>query len=96
MVRKPGKLPGKTTAYSYDLEYCSDTIEIQEDAVQAGQRVVVLDDLLATGGTMNAAIKLFRSPGANVVGAACIIELTFLNGTDRLDAPFTSLIQYDS
>lgn len=95
MVRKPGKLPGETTAYSYDLEYGSDTIEIQKDAVHPGQRVVVLDDLLATGGTMSAAVELFRGAGAAVVGTACIIELTFLNGVSKLDVPFTSLIQYD-
>ena len=95
MVRKPGKLPGKTIAHSYDLEYGSDTIEIQHDAVKPGQRVVVLDDLLATGGTMAAAISLFRKVGAEVAGSACIIELTFLNGASKLDVPFTSLIQYD-
>lgn len=96
MVRKQGKLPGETVSYSYDLEYGSDTIEIQNDAVQPGQRVVVLDDLLATGGTMAAAVDLFRNVGANVVGAACIIELTFLAGRQKLDVPVTTLVQYDS
>lgn len=95
MVRKKGKLPGKTIPYEYDLEYGTDTIEIQADAVEPGQRVVVLDDLLATGGTMAAAIELFKSVGAEVVGSACIIELTFLNGRSRLDVPFSSLIAYD-
>lgn len=96
MVRKQGKLPGETVSYSYDLEYGSDTIEIQNDAVQPDQRVVVLDDLLATGGTMAAAVDLFQKVGANVVGAACIIELTFLAGRQRLDMPVTTLVQYDS
>ena len=95
MVRKPGKLPGETVSYSYDLEYGSDTLEIQKDAVKPGQRVVILDDLLATGGTLAASIDLFRQVGAEVVGAACIVELTFLNGRDKIDVPFTSLVQYD-
>ncbi|HYN38429.1 MAG TPA: purine phosphoribosyltransferase family protein, partial [Rhodospirillales bacterium] len=96
MVRKRGKLPGTTVRYEYALEYGQDVIEIQSDAIVAGQRVVVLDDLLATGGTMGAAIDLFRTVGAEVVGAACIVELTFLNGRKRLDVPFTSLAAYDS
>lgn len=95
MVRKQGKLPGETVSYSYDLEYGSDTIEIQADAVKPGQRVVILDDLMATGGTMAAAVELFRQVGAEVAGTACIIELTFLNGAARLDVPFTSLVNYD-
>jgi adenine phosphoribosyltransferase len=95
MVRKRGKLPGATVPYTYDLEYGTDTIEIQADAVQPGQRVVILDDLLATGGTMNAAAQLFRQCGAEVRGAACIIELTFLEGRDKLDIPITTLIAYD-
>jgi adenine phosphoribosyltransferase len=96
MVRKKGKLPGKTIRHTYDLEYGSDTIEIQADAISPGQRVVVLDDLLATGGTLAASVTLLRSVGAEVKGAACIIELTFLEGRKRLDVPFTSLISYDS
>ena len=95
MIRKAGKLPGKTLPYTYDLEYGSDTIEIQENAIQPGQRVVILDDLLATGGTLAAAIRLLRNCGADVRSAACIIELTFLNGRAKLDVPFTSLISYD-
>ncbi len=95
MVRKKGKLPGATVPYTYDLEYGTDTIEIQADAVQPGQRVVLLDDLLATGGTMNAAAQLFRQCGAEVRGAACIIELTFLEGRAKLDIPITTLIAYD-
>jgi adenine phosphoribosyltransferase len=96
MVRKRGKLPGATLPYTYDLEYGTDTIEIQADAVEPGQKVFLLDDLLATGGTMNAAAQLLRSAGAEVTGAACIIELTFLNGRDNLDMPVATLIGYDS
>jgi len=96
MIRKKGKLPGKTVRYSYDLEYGTDTIEMQEDAVVPGQSVIVLDDLLATGGTMRAAINLVRERGGNVVGAAAIIELAFLNGRERLDVPVTAMVSYDS
>ncbi|MRG71762.1 adenine phosphoribosyltransferase [Alphaproteobacteria bacterium HT1-32] len=96
MVRKQGKLPGKTIPFEYELEYGTDTVEIQEDAIKPGQRVVVLDDLLATGGTLQASIDLLRKVGADVVGAACLIELTFLNGRDRLDVPFEALVAYDS
>lgn len=95
MARKKGKLPGATVGYTYDLEYGTDTIEIQEDAVHPGQRVVVLDDLLATGGTMAATIELLRRVEADVVGAACIIELSFLDGRQRIDVPVTTLVQYD-
>lgn len=96
MVRKKGKLPGRTVRFTYDLEYGTDTIEIQEDAIAPGQRVVVLDDLLATGGTMQAAIDLVRQRGGIVAAAACIIELGFLNGRSRIDVPFTSMVVYDS
>ncbi len=95
MVRKKGKLPGKTVSHEYDLEYGTDVIEIQSDAVEKGQRVVILDDLLATGGTMAASIALFRKVGAEVVGVACMIELAFLNGLSKLDVPFSSLVSYD-
>ena len=95
MVRKKGKLPGPTIPHEYALEYGTDTIEIQEDAVHPGQKVALVDDLLATGGTMNASIELFGKLGAEVVGAACIIELTFLNGRSKLDVPFEALIAYD-
>ncbi|AMW35683.1 adenine phosphoribosyltransferase [Haematospirillum jordaniae] len=96
MVRKRNKLPGPTISYSYDLEYGTDTIEIQADAIQPGQRVVVLDDLLATGGTANAAVNLLRKVGAEVVGLAAIIELNFLKGRDRLDVPVATLVDYDT
>ena len=95
MVRKKGKLPGETISYEYDLEYGTDTIEIQSDAIKPGQRVIILDDLLATGGTMGASIELARQVGGDVRACACIIELTFLGGREKLDAPFTSLIGYD-
>ncbi|MDF2095761.1 adenine phosphoribosyltransferase [Aquibaculum arenosum] len=96
MVRKRGKLPGDTLSYSYGLEYGSDTIEIQADAVQPGQRVVVLDDLLATGGTMAAAVHLLQRAGAEVCAAACIVELNFLGGRDKLPVPAHSLLTYDA
>lgn len=96
MVRKKGKLPGPTISYEYDLEYGSDVIEIQDDSVKPGDRVVILDDLLATGGTMGASMELFSQAGAELVGAACIIELTFLNGREKLNGvPFDALISYD-
>jgi len=96
MVRKKGKLPGKTRSFHYQLEYGTDTVEVQADAVNPGQRVVVLDDLLATGGTLGAAIGLIRDMGGIVPAAACIVELAFLNGRKRLDVPFTALVAYDS
>ncbi len=94
MARKSGKLPGDTISYTYELEYGSDTMEMQADAVSPGQRVVVLDDLLATGGTAAAAIALIREADANVCSAAFIIELVGLGGRDELDVPLTALIQF--
>lgn len=96
MVRKKGKLPGKTVRYSYDLEYGTDTIEVQEDAILPGQRVIVLDDLVATGGTMQAAIELVQQQGGTAAAAACIIELAFLKGRARLKVPLTAMVTYDS
>lgn len=96
MLRKRGKLPGATIGLDYALEYGSDRVEIQADAVEPGQRVIVVDDLLATGGTMAAGIRLLRSAGAEVPAAVALIELTFLNGRARLDVPFESLVAYDS
>ena len=96
MVRKEGKLPGQTARLTYELEYGRDTLEIQEDAVVGGQRVIVLDDLLATGGTMQATIDLVRQRGGVVVGAGCIIELRFLKGRNRIDVPLAAMISYDS
>ncbi|MBC8267174.1 MAG: adenine phosphoribosyltransferase [Rhodospirillaceae bacterium] len=95
MVRKEGKLPGQTISHEYDLEYGTDTIQIQDDAIKPGQRVVILDDLLATGGTLAASISLFQKVGAEVVGGACIIELDFLGGRDKLNGiPFDALVSY--
>ena len=96
MVRKRGKLPGRTIGYDYALEYGTDRIEVQEDAVHKGQRVVVVDDLLATGGTMAAAITLLRNVGAVVPAAAALIELTFLGGRARVPVPVDTLMAYDS
>jgi adenine phosphoribosyltransferase len=96
MLRKRGKLPGPTIGLDYELEYGTDRIEVQADAVIPGQRVVVVDDLLATGGTMAAGIQLLRMVGAEVPAAATLIELTFLNGRKRLDVPVDTLIAYDS
>lgn len=95
MVRKRGKLPGETVSYVYELEYGTDTVEIQADAITPGERVVILDDLMATGGTMAASVDLVRKVGGEVAGAACIIELTGLGGRDELGVPFESLIQYE-
>ena len=95
MLRKPRKLPGTTIGLDYALEYGTDRIEMQADGVQKGQRVILLDDLLATGGTMAAGIGLLRQAGAVVPAASALIELSFLKGRDRLDVPFESLLQYD-
>jgi len=95
MVRKPNKLPGNTISHEYELEYGVDSLEIQADSVEPGARVVIVDDLLATGGTLKAANELFKKLDANVVGLACIIELAFLNGREQLMLPFSSLICYD-
>ncbi len=96
MLRKKGKLPGTTVRHTYALEYGTDTIEIQQDAVHKGARVVLVDDLLATGGTMAAAVELLESVGAVVPTTACIIELTFLGGRKKLKPPVETLLQYDS
>ena len=96
MVRKMGKLPGRTVRFTYDLEYGTDTIEIQQDAIAPGRRVAVVDDLVATGGTMQAAINLIRQQQGVVAAAACIIELSFLEGRSRLDVPFSAMVAYDS
>jgi len=95
MLRKKGKLPGRTIGLDYGLEYGTDRIEVQEDAVHRGQRVMVVDDLLATGGTMAAGIQLLRNIGAEVPAAAALIELTFLGGRAKLDVPVETLIAYD-
>ena len=93
-LRKPGKLPWRTVAETYDLEYGTDTLEIHEDAVTSADRVLLIDDVLATGGTAGAGIRLLRRVGAEVAGCAFVIELGFLAGRGRLDAPVTSVLEY--
>jgi adenine phosphoribosyltransferase len=93
-ARKPGKLPYDTVSFSYQLEYGSNTLEMHTDAVKHGDRVLVVDDLLATGGTANATIKLIESLGATVVEAAFVIELGFLKGTEAVTSSTYSLISY--
>lgn len=94
-VRKPGKLPYHTISHSYDLEYGSDTIEIHRDALQAGQRVLIIDDLLATGGTIEACLKLISGFQVEVVECAFCINLAFLQGARRLKPhPVFSLLEY--
>jgi adenine phosphoribosyltransferase len=95
-VRKRGKLPGRTIEEEYELEYGRDVLAVHEDAVRKGQRVLVVDDLLATGGTMAATLRLLGRLGATVVGTAFLIELAFLKGRDRLVGHrIDSLIVYD-
>lgn len=84
-ARKPGKLPWETVDATYELEYGTDTLQIHADAFREGSRVIVLDDVLATGGTAKAKIELVERLGAVVVGVLFVIELTFLHGRDRLD-----------
>jgi adenine phosphoribosyltransferase len=95
-VRKPKKLPWKTASVTYQLEYGSDTLEIHEDAVSAGQHVLICDDLLATGGTAAAATSLVRKLGGEVIGAAFALELNFLKGRAKLPGvDVFSLLKYD-
>jgi adenine phosphoribosyltransferase len=95
LLRKPGKLPWETVCQSYDLEYGQDALEMHKDAVKPGSRVVVIDDLLATGGTMRAAIDLIRAQGGEVVEVAFIVELAFLGGRQRLgDVPSTAIVTF--
>ena len=94
-IRKPGKLPYEKISMSYALEYGTDTLEIHKDGVRKGQQVLMVDDLLATGGTMSGCCKLIESLGGNVVGCAFLIELSFLNGKKALDKyDIYSLIKY--
>lgn len=95
-VRKPGKLPAETIAESYTLEYGTNTLEIHVDAIQAGQKVLVVDDLLATGGTAKATCNLIEKLGGQVIGLAFAIELNFLNGRQLLSGyDIFSLVRYD-
>jgi adenine phosphoribosyltransferase len=95
-VRKPKKLPGETSRITYDLEYGTDTLEIHKDAIGDGHRVLIVDDLLATGGTASAVSKLVQQMGGMVVGLGFVIELTFLQGREKLQGhEVFSLIKYD-
>jgi adenine phosphoribosyltransferase len=92
-ARKAGKLPGEVTGETYDLEYGTATLEMHSDAFKPGERVLIVDDLLATGGTAAATVELVRRLGGDVVGCAFMVELTFLNGRDALDVPVRSLVK---
>ncbi|UCF80845.1 MAG: adenine phosphoribosyltransferase [Acidobacteriota bacterium] len=95
-VRKKGKLPYKTLSESYALEYGTDAVEVHEDAVEQGERVLLVDDLLATGGTAAASVALLRRLGAEIAGATFLIELAFLQGRERIpDVPFHTVLRYD-
>ncbi len=95
-VRKLGKLPAKTIEVEYELEYGRDALAMHEDGIRAGQRVLAVDDLLATGGTMAATLRLIEQLGGHVVGVAFLIELAFLHGREKLKSyPLHSLIVYD-
>jgi adenine phosphoribosyltransferase len=95
-IRKPGKLPWQKLRVNYSLEYGQDSLEAHTDAVRPGQRVLIVDDLLATGGTAGGAVDLVRRLGGEVVGAAFVIELAFLNGRSKLEGiPASSLVCYE-
>jgi adenine phosphoribosyltransferase len=97
VVRKPGKLPYKTVSHTYDLEYGTDTLHIHEDAVGRGKRVLIVDDLLATGGTVQACARLVEKLGGSVAGAAFVIELSFLKGRDKLKGyDVYTIVDYES
>ena len=95
MVRKRGKLPGSVVTHAYTLEYGSDSLEVSADLLAPGRRVVVMDDLIATGGTAAATIELVRKVEADVAAAVFLIELTGLGGRAKLDVPMESLLAYD-
>lgn len=95
LIRKKGKLPRETVEMSYDLEYGQATIEIHKDAIKPGQKVLVVDDLIATGGTTEAMIKLIESLGGEVVGVCVLMELAGLKGRDKLNCPLYSAITYE-
>jgi adenine phosphoribosyltransferase len=95
-IRKPGKLPAETVKWSYELEYGLDTLEVHKDAIKPGQRVIIVDDLLATGGTANACVQLAKSLGANIAGMGFVVELDFLNGRKKFEGTEVfSLLHYD-
>lgn len=95
-LRKPGKLPYQTVKEEYQLEYGTDALEVHTDAVSPGERVLLVDDVIATGGTAKAAIQLLRNVGADVVGLSVFIELVFLGGASKIDSvPLHALLRYD-
>ena len=95
-VRKPGKLPHETLSFDYELEYGTDTLEIHADAIGEGDKVLIIDDLLATGGTVGACVELIKKAGGEVTACAFVIELAFLGGAAKLDdVPIISLVTYE-
>jgi adenine phosphoribosyltransferase len=94
-IRKPGKLPWKAIRESYNLEYGKDAVEIHEDSITSADTVLMIDDVLATGGTMEAAVKLVRRVGGRICGTAFLIDLAFLGGATRLDSPVFSVLRYE-
>lgn len=95
-IRKPGKLPAETVKWNYELEYGLDTLEIHRDAIRPGQRVIIVDDLLATGGTANACVQLAKSLGAEIAGLGFVVELDFLQGRKKFEGTEVfSLLHYD-
>ena len=95
-IRKPGKLPYETVREDYSLEYGTDSLEIHTDAATTGQKILLVDDVIATGGTASAAIRLLKKIGADVIGFSVFIELGFLDGAERLDGvPLHALVTYD-
>lgn len=94
-VRKPGKLPRATVSADYELEYGTATIEVHKDDVAPGSRIVLVDDLIATGGTIDAACRLFEQLGAQVVMAVCLLELKGLRGRDNIPCPLEAVVSYE-
>lgn len=93
-IRKPGKLPADTHSAEYELEYGSDTVEMHVDAIEKGEKVLIVDDLLATGGTGSAAVEICKNAGADAIGCLVLIELDGLNGRDKMPVPVYSLMEF--
>ena len=93
LIRKKGKLPGKVFSHTYNLEYGTDTFEIKQDTINSTHNVIIVDDLLATGGTINAAQALLKMLNANILGVSCLIELSKLNGAEKIGIPCKSLFK---
>lgn len=93
-IRKPGKLPADTHSAEYELEYGFDTVEMHVDAIEKGEKVLIVDDLLATGGTGSAAVEICKNAGADVIGCLVLIELDGLNGRDKMPVPVYSLMEF--